>query len=59
MKLKNFVKFCESNIHFMFQIDNHVQWFVDPTFQQIDKTGNTNRLMNLENTYELISYILV
>jgi len=33
--------FCEFNIHFVFRIDHHAPWFVDPTFQQIGRSDTT------------------
>jgi len=42
---------CESNIHFVFGIDCHVQWFVDPIFQQIGGIENNSKLTNLASPH--------
>jgi hypothetical protein len=42
---------CESNIQFVVGIDCHVQWFVDPIFQQIGGIGNNSKLTNLASTH--------
>ncbi len=39
----------------MFEIDHHVQWFVDPTFHSIGRSGNTIDRIGMKTSQQNIS----